>query len=80
MTFAKKSKRSRSRYAQNSIKTEEVAAELAATREAIGAGPATKQFIQDVFHLAGVPVTGKPGNRVLINISTRNAVRGLRTC
>jgi len=72
-----KEQRSRSRYAQNAIKTEEVAAELAATREAIGAGPATEQFIRDVFHLAGVPLTDKSRKRVVVNLSNETP-RGLR--
>ncbi len=40
--------RSRSRFAQYSIKTEEVKQELAAIREAIGAGPTVSQFYHNV--------------------------------
>ncbi len=75
-----KEQRSRSRYAQNTIKTDEVSAELELVREAIGAGPATKQFLKDVFHLANIPVTEKPNDRVTVNInnetprSLRNAI------
>jgi hypothetical protein len=54
-------KKSRSRFAQLAIKTEEVAAELDSVRQAIGAGPTVERFTRDVLHLAGVPATDKSG-------------------
>lgn len=56
-----KEKRSRSRFAQLSIKTEEVRQELEAVRKAIGAGPTVERFLRDVLHLTGVPVNDKAG-------------------
>lgn len=61
--------RSRSRFAQLSIKTDEVQAELEAIREAIGAGPTVERFFRDVLHLAGVPVMDKAGGRVEVPLS-----------
>jgi len=61
--------RSRSRFAQHSISTEEVAAELSAVREAIGNEETVKAFFKDVLHLAGVPVNAKRGDRVHVALS-----------
>ena len=69
--------KSRSRFAQHAIKTEEVSAELAAVREAIGAGPATRQFIDDVLYLAGIPTMPRPNDRLVVQI-TNEAPRNLR--
>lgn len=52
--------KSRSRFAQLSIKDDEVVAELRSVREAIGAGPTVQRFVRDVLHLAGVPVVNLP--------------------
>ena len=44
---AEKEKRSRTRYAQHTISTDEVAAELAAVRSAIGSGTDVARFVRD---------------------------------
>lgn len=60
---------SRSRFAQHSIKTEEVAGELQAIRDAIGAGPTVEQFMKQVFHLIPVPFSEKSGRRIDVRLS-----------
>jgi superfamily II DNA or RNA helicase len=72
-----KEKRSRSRFAQLSIKKEEAAAELAAIREAIGAGPTTKNFVEDVLHLAGVPLKQKRSGQIEVTLG-KETPRALR--
>ena len=72
-----KEARSRSRFAQHAIKTEEVKAELDAIREAIGAGPTVTGFVQDVLHLAGVPVSNRPRETIEVAVSNETA-RALR--
>ena len=72
-----KEKRSRSRFAQHAIKTEEVKAELDAIREAIGAGPTVNRFVQDVLHLAGVPISARPKDTIEVAVSNETA-RALR--
>ena len=51
---AKGEKRSRSRFAQHSIKPEEVAAELAEVQEAIGTGPVVRRFFENSLRKAGL--------------------------
>ncbi len=70
-------KKSRARFAQLSIKTEEVRSELEAIREAIGAGPTVNRFLRDAFHLAGVPIANKPNDcvEVTINNDTSRSMR-----
>ncbi|MEZ5940627.1 MAG: hypothetical protein R3C18_04495, partial [Planctomycetaceae bacterium] len=63
-------KRSRSRFAQHAIKTEEVRLELDAVRRAIGAGPTVERFLRDTLHLAGVPVASKAGSVLEIPLDT----------
>lgn len=72
-----KEKRSRSRFAQHAIKTEEVKAELDAIREAIGAGPTVNRFVQDVLHLAGVPISGRAKDTIEVAVSNETT-RALR--
>lgn len=72
-----KEARSRSRFAQHAIKTDEVKAELDAIREAIGAGPTVNRFVQDVLHLAGVPLTGRPNDTIEVALSNETP-RALR--
>ncbi|HIQ23226.1 MAG TPA: ATP-dependent helicase [Planctomycetes bacterium] len=74
--------RSRSRFAQLSIKTDEVKAELEAVREAIGTGPAVRQFVHHVLHLAGVATTERPKGviEVAINNETPRALRHAIGC
>lgn len=64
-----KEARSRSRFAQHAIKTDEVKTELDAIREAIGAGPTVTRFVQDVLHLAGVPVSSRPHDTIEVALS-----------
>jgi superfamily II DNA or RNA helicase len=72
-----KEARSRSRFAQHAIKTEEVKAELDAIRDAIGAGPTVNRFVQDVLHLAGVPISNRPNDTIEVAVSNETA-RALR--
>lgn len=72
-----KEKQSRSRFAQHSISTDEVAKELDAVRAAIGAGPLVREFLTDVLHLAQVPFTERKGNRIEIRLA-RETSRALR--
>lgn len=72
-----KEARSRSRFAQHSIKTEEVAAELQAVRDAIGAGPMVERFFRDCLHLAGVPLADKRKQQIEVALSNE-APRALR--
>lgn len=69
--------RSRSRFAQHAIKTEEVRAELDAVREAIGTGPTVKTFVTNVLHLAGVPCGERPGALIEAEVSHETS-RALR--
>ena len=73
-----KEKKSRSKFAQLSIKTTEVFEQLQAIRYAIGTGPALRRFVTDVFHLAGVPVTDKKDGSMEINVSPHETCRALR--
>jgi superfamily II DNA or RNA helicase len=72
-----RARKSLSRFAQRSIKTDEVQAQLQAVRDAIGAGPATRQFITDVLHLAKVPVLTRPRERIEVKL-TNEVPRSLR--
>ena len=66
---AETEKRSRSRYAQHTLDPNEVAAELTAIRESIGAGPVARQFVMDALKLARVPVTPVDGGAVGVGLS-----------
>ncbi len=72
-----KEKQSRSRFAQHSISTDEVAKELEAVRTSIGAGPLVREFLTDVLHLAQVPLTEHKHNRIEIRLlaATSRALR-----
>ena len=72
-----KEARSRSRFAQHAIKTEEVNAELQAVREAIGTGPTVQRFFRDCLHLAGVPLADKRKQQVEVSLSNESP-RALR--
>jgi len=63
--------RSRSRFAQRAISTDEVRAELEAIREAIGTGPTVQRFTRDVLHLVGVPLTDKRNDLVEVALSNQ---------
>jgi superfamily II DNA or RNA helicase len=72
-----KEKRSRTRFAQHSIKTYEIQEQLDKVRQAIGAGPTIEKFFSDVLQAVGVPVSEK-GNRtydVEISNETPRAMR-----
>jgi superfamily II DNA or RNA helicase len=66
-----KEKKSRSKFAQLSIKVDEVRAELQSVRDAIGAGPTVQRFVRDVLHLAGVPVMNHPLGVIEVPISSQ---------
>jgi len=72
-----KERKSRDRFAQLGIKTEEIATELSSVRRAIGAGTTVERFLRDVFHLAGVPVIDKSGGVLEVPLDNRVA-RSLR--
>ena len=55
---AEKETRSRTRYAQHTISTDEVAAELAAVRAAIGSASDVARFVRDAVTALGGAVTG----------------------
>jgi superfamily II DNA or RNA helicase len=55
---AEREKRSRTVFAQESIKADEVARELETVREAIGAEPDVRRFTADAFHMEGAVVSG----------------------
>ena len=55
---AEKERVSRTRYAQHAIRTEEVAAELAAAREAIGTAPDVARFVRSAVLALGGAVEG----------------------
>jgi hypothetical protein len=61
-------KRSRSKFAQLSIKTDEVRSEMEAVRAAIGSGPTVERFIRDVLHLSGVHLSNKAGGVIQVPI------------
>jgi ERCC4-related helicase len=73
----KREGRSRSKFAQLSIRTDEVQAELDAVREAIGSGPALRQFFHDALHLVGAPVVEKRNGVIEVTISNETP-RALR--
>ena len=55
---AEKERVSRTRYAQHAIRTEEVAAELAAAREAIGTAPDVARFVRSAVLALGGAIEG----------------------
>lgn len=73
-----KEKKSRSKFAQLSIKTEEVFGQLQSIQTAIGTGPALERFVADVFHLAGVPITPRKDGVFEVGISSSETSRPLR--
>lgn len=72
-----KEKKSRSRFAQHSISTDEVAKELEAVRSAIGAGPLVKEFLTGILHLSHVSFSEKKSNRIEVRL-TKETSRALR--
>lgn len=68
--------RSRSRFAQHSIKPDEVALELAAVRDAIGSGVTVRRFMLDVMHLTSIPA--REHHRVIEVQLGSDAPRSLR--
>jgi superfamily II DNA or RNA helicase len=73
---AESEKRSRSRYAQHTLDPSEVAAELTAIRESIGAGPIARDFTINALKLARVPVTPEDGAvKVGLSLETPRSLR-----
>ena len=74
---AKGEKRSRSRFAQHSIKAEEVAAELAEVQEAIGTGPVVRRFFENSLRKAGLNLeeTGTDALRITYDPNTPRSLR-----
>lgn len=73
----KEEKARKSRFAQATISTEEVARELEAVRTSIGAGPLVREFLTDVLHLSQVPFTERKAGRIEIRLS-KEISRALR--
>lgn len=69
-------KLTRSRFAQHALSPEEVAAELAGVREAIGDSDAVQRFLETALRVAGVPVE-RAGPIVNVNVS-KETPRALR--
>ncbi|MDA8774205.1 DEAD/DEAH box helicase [Opitutales bacterium] len=74
---AKGEKRSRSRFAQHSIKPEEVAAELAEVQEAIGTGPVVRRFFENSLRKAGLNLeeTGTDALRITYDPNSPRSLR-----
>lgn len=68
---------SRSIFAQQTVKEEEVATELAAVQEAIGSGPDIARFFKRVLPQVQVPVIAKAGERLKVEL-TPEAPRSVR--
>jgi SNF2 family DNA or RNA helicase len=69
-------KASRSRFAQHTLKPEEVSAELAKVRAAIGGCKDVERFFRSVLHSAAVPMQGTP-KALTVNIDNQTP-RSLR--
>jgi superfamily II DNA or RNA helicase len=74
---AEKEKRTRSRFAQDSIKPEEVAAELAQVQEAIGTGPVVRRFFENSLLKAGLNIEETQADTLFITYDP-NTPRSLR--
>jgi superfamily II DNA or RNA helicase len=68
---AEREKRSRTMFAQQTIKVDEVAAELAAAREAVGSGVDVQRFMRDAVRLYGGVVSENGATRVDLTESPR---------
>jgi superfamily II DNA or RNA helicase len=68
-------KRSRTMFAQASIKPEEVKRELEATREAIGSGSVVQSFTQDALQAHGAVVSSRDG---VVEFDLRETPRALK--
>ncbi len=71
---AEQEKRTRTLFAQGSIKVEEVAGELAAARDAIGSGVQVAEFLQDAIRIHGGTISGT--DKLMVNLA--ETPRGLR--
>jgi superfamily II DNA or RNA helicase len=67
-------KRSRTMFAQETIKVEEVAKELISMQSAIGSSIEIKEFVQDAIRMH----SGIVGGNDIINVDLRESPRGLR--
>ena len=68
---------SRSRYAQQTLAPEAVAAELQSVRDAIGSGADVARFVRTVAQAAHLPVIDGPGGAITVNLSAETP-RALR--
>jgi superfamily II DNA or RNA helicase len=72
---AEREKRSRTMFAQHTIRVDEVAAELEAARRAVGSGVEVRAFVEDALRLHRAVVRPADGG---IDVDLREAPRGLR--
>jgi superfamily II DNA or RNA helicase len=78
---AEREQRSRTLFAQHAIKPEEVAEELRAMREAIGASVDVAEFVRIAYQAYGAPVSSTDagrGGRALIRVDPRETPQALR--
>lgn len=76
---AEREKRSRTMFAQEAIKVDEVARELAAARAAIGSGSDVARFFRDALDAGGATVAVKNGTFKVDAAEARRALRELIT-
>jgi hypothetical protein len=72
---SEREKRSRTVFAQESLKVDEVARELAAVRAAIGAGPDAERFVHDALAAHGAVISA---SGTAIKVDNREAPKALR--
>lgn len=78
---SEREKRSRTMYAQRTIKVEEVAVELQAARQAIGSGTNLAEFIEQALHSHGAFIDKKPDGRLKVGLAeVPRALRDLLPC
>lgn len=78
---SEREKRSRTMYAQRTIKVEEVAAELQSVRQAIGSGTNLTEFVEHSLKGLGAFVNTIPTGRMKIDLSeTPRALRDILAC
>lgn len=76
---SEREKRSRTLFAQESIKPEEVAQELGAARASVGGAPDVEAFVRDaVIANRGVAVEEGPAGRLALNLDLSGSPRALR--
>jgi len=75
---AKKEKRSRTMFAQERIKTDDVIRELDAVRTAIGGAPDVERFVQDAVQAHGGVVAPHPSRTEALRLDLSETPRALR--